>query len=212
MRRFAAFSNEYPWQWAPAEVEAFFDLLRSDEADHVIPSRLNASTTSRRPPPSLFDTGQALPPLDLKPPRPRRRGRDDLAGLLFTGQTRDNQLDSDLDSLRAQLHTLATDSAAIPTPQRGPLAGTQTFALATRYTLLLAAAARLGFWQAAQTRKNPFVGDPRWLAAVLARVRGHLGGHTAALPTGVTDWLLRELIRRERHGISFDLNETTALT
>jgi integrase len=29
VRRFAAFSNEYPWQWTPAEVEAFFDLLRS---------------------------------------------------------------------------------------------------------------------------------------------------------------------------------------
>ncbi|MCW6003534.1 hypothetical protein K1W54_02890 [Micromonospora sp. CPCC 205371] len=35
---------------------------------------------------------------------------------------------------------------------------------------------------------------------------------TSALPTGVTDWLLRELIRRERHGISFDLNDTTVLT
>jgi len=29
VRRFAEFSNQYPWQWAPAEVEAFFDFLRS---------------------------------------------------------------------------------------------------------------------------------------------------------------------------------------
>jgi hypothetical protein len=29
VRRFAAFSNQYPWQWAPVEVEAFFDHLRS---------------------------------------------------------------------------------------------------------------------------------------------------------------------------------------
>jgi integrase/recombinase XerD len=29
VRRFAEFSNEYPWQWRPAEVEAFFDALRS---------------------------------------------------------------------------------------------------------------------------------------------------------------------------------------
>jgi len=28
VRRFAEFSNEYPWQWRPAEVEAFFDALR----------------------------------------------------------------------------------------------------------------------------------------------------------------------------------------
>ncbi len=29
VRRFAAFSNEYPWQWLPGEVEAFFDQLRA---------------------------------------------------------------------------------------------------------------------------------------------------------------------------------------
>jgi integrase/recombinase XerD len=29
VRRFASFSNEYPWQWQPAEVEAFFADLRS---------------------------------------------------------------------------------------------------------------------------------------------------------------------------------------
>ncbi|MEU3855731.1 tyrosine-type recombinase/integrase [Streptomyces sp. NPDC029554] len=29
VRRFAEFSNQYPWQWAPVEVEAFFDHLRS---------------------------------------------------------------------------------------------------------------------------------------------------------------------------------------
>ncbi|MFC0624574.1 acyl-CoA dehydrogenase [Kribbella deserti] len=164
------------------------------------------------PPPSLFDTAQTLPPLDLGRLALSAGGRDDLAGLLVAGQTQDNQLDGDLGSLRVQLHTLATDSAAIPPPERGPLAGPQTFALARRYTLLLAAAAGLGFWQTAQTRGNPFAGDPRWLAAVLTRLRGHLGGHTEALPTDVTDWLLRELIRRERDGISFDLNETTVLT
>jgi len=29
VRRFAAFSNEYPWQWLPGEVEAFFGDMRS---------------------------------------------------------------------------------------------------------------------------------------------------------------------------------------
>jgi site-specific recombinase XerD len=29
VRGFAEFSNEYPWQWAPAEAESFFDALRS---------------------------------------------------------------------------------------------------------------------------------------------------------------------------------------
>jgi site-specific recombinase XerD len=29
VRRFAGFSNQYPWQWQPAEAEAFFESLRS---------------------------------------------------------------------------------------------------------------------------------------------------------------------------------------
>lgn len=32
LRRFHRFSNQYPWQWQPAEVEAFFDHLRSARA------------------------------------------------------------------------------------------------------------------------------------------------------------------------------------
>ncbi|WP_411110021.1 hypothetical protein [Streptomyces sp. c-19] len=31
VRRFAAFTNEYPWQWQAAEVEAFIDHLRSGQ-------------------------------------------------------------------------------------------------------------------------------------------------------------------------------------
>jgi hypothetical protein len=30
VRRFAEFTNQYPWQWEPAEVEAFFDHLRTE--------------------------------------------------------------------------------------------------------------------------------------------------------------------------------------
>ena len=29
VRRFAAFTGQYPWEWAPAEVEAFFDHIRA---------------------------------------------------------------------------------------------------------------------------------------------------------------------------------------
>lgn len=29
VRRFAAFTNQYPWEWQPAEVEAFFDDIRT---------------------------------------------------------------------------------------------------------------------------------------------------------------------------------------
>jgi integrase/recombinase XerD len=30
VRRFAAYTNQYPWQWEPAEVEAFFEYLRAN--------------------------------------------------------------------------------------------------------------------------------------------------------------------------------------
>ncbi|MEU9099313.1 tyrosine-type recombinase/integrase [Streptomyces sp. NPDC048361] len=33
VRRFAEFTNEYPWQWQPAEAEAFLDHLRSRKPD-----------------------------------------------------------------------------------------------------------------------------------------------------------------------------------
>ena len=30
VRRFAAFTGQYPWEWQPAEVEAFFDHIRAE--------------------------------------------------------------------------------------------------------------------------------------------------------------------------------------
>ncbi|MFF0595676.1 tyrosine-type recombinase/integrase [Streptomyces antibioticus] len=36
VRRFAAFTNEYPWQWQAAEVEAFIDHLRSGQRPIVV--------------------------------------------------------------------------------------------------------------------------------------------------------------------------------
>ncbi|QGZ52517.1 hypothetical protein GPZ77_33110 [Streptomyces sp. QHH-9511] len=36
VRRFAAFTNEYPWQWRAAEVEAFIDHLRSGQRPIVV--------------------------------------------------------------------------------------------------------------------------------------------------------------------------------
>ena len=35
-RRFAAFTDQYPWEWEPAEVEAFFDHLRAGTRLHGV--------------------------------------------------------------------------------------------------------------------------------------------------------------------------------
>jgi len=36
VRRLATFSNQYPWQWQPAEVEAFFDHLRARNPNFTV--------------------------------------------------------------------------------------------------------------------------------------------------------------------------------
>jgi hypothetical protein len=36
VRRLATFSNQYPWQWEPAEVEAFFDHIRANNPNFTV--------------------------------------------------------------------------------------------------------------------------------------------------------------------------------
>ena len=36
VRRLATFSNQYPWEWQPAEVEAFFDHLRANNPNFTV--------------------------------------------------------------------------------------------------------------------------------------------------------------------------------
>ncbi|MEV0136389.1 hypothetical protein AB0H83_49205 [Dactylosporangium sp. NPDC050688] len=47
VRRFAVFSNQYPWQWTPAEVEAFFDSLRGGEQPIVVSTARGYQTVLR---------------------------------------------------------------------------------------------------------------------------------------------------------------------
>ena len=36
VRRFAAFTGQYPWEWEPAEVEAFFDRIRANNPGFTV--------------------------------------------------------------------------------------------------------------------------------------------------------------------------------
>jgi len=36
VRRLAKFSNQYPWEWQPAEVEAFFDNVRANNPNFTV--------------------------------------------------------------------------------------------------------------------------------------------------------------------------------
>ncbi|MFD7082246.1 tyrosine-type recombinase/integrase [Streptomyces sp. NPDC059918] len=47
VRRFAEFTNQYPWQWQPAEIEAFFDHLRNDRASFAVSTGRSYQNTLR---------------------------------------------------------------------------------------------------------------------------------------------------------------------
>ncbi len=47
VRRFAEFANQYPWQWEPAEVEAFFDHLRAGNPRMTVSTARNYQNALR---------------------------------------------------------------------------------------------------------------------------------------------------------------------
>ncbi|OEV02629.1 tyrosine-type recombinase/integrase [Streptomyces oceani] len=47
VRRFAEFTNQYPWQWEPAEVEAFIDYLRSRRKTFAVSTGRNYQNALR---------------------------------------------------------------------------------------------------------------------------------------------------------------------
>ncbi|MFF9691044.1 tyrosine-type recombinase/integrase [Streptomyces sp. NPDC014623] len=47
VRRLAEFSNQYPWQWQPAEAEAFFDFLRARRPNFAVSTARNYQNAIR---------------------------------------------------------------------------------------------------------------------------------------------------------------------
>jgi alkylation response protein AidB-like acyl-CoA dehydrogenase len=109
-----------------------------------------------------------------------------------------------MDELR-QLHEEALDLS----PQdRTALASPASFALADRYTVLLAAAAVLGVWQQARDGADPFLADPSWAAEALQRLARRLGHKAADLPAGCAERVHEEVLRRFREHRSYDLYDS----
>ncbi|GLH96524.1 acyl-CoA dehydrogenase [Phytohabitans aurantiacus] len=170
------------------------------------------------PPPALFDPAAALPELAFTRLALSSSGRDDITGLLLSAAAHGPEAGIGPDagalvaSLSDQLRTLAERASAIPPLRRGPLADAETFALAENYAMLLGAAAAVGVWRAGHARGDAFLGAPRWLTAALARLHARLTRTAAPLPDGTVEWLLGELVCRERDGLSLDLSRTPVLT
>ncbi len=105
-----------------------------------------------------------------------------------------------------EMRELAASVARLSISNRTVLAGPRGFALADRYAQVLAGAACLGVWRAAQEAPEPgFVSDPAWVTAALHRLAKGLGLRPGPLPPPVLARLHAELADRYDRRRTLDL-------
>ncbi|MFF4650449.1 acyl-CoA dehydrogenase family protein [Streptomyces sp. NPDC001380] len=111
--------------------------------------------------------------------------------------------------LMDELRQLQEQSLELSLEDRTALASPASFALADRYTVVLAGAAVLGVWrQAAAEGADPFLADPAWAAAALDRLLRRLGHRLPDPPASCEERVQQELMRRFDERRSFDLYDT----
>ncbi|WP_079086056.1 acyl-CoA dehydrogenase [Streptomyces silvensis] len=111
--------------------------------------------------------------------------------------------------LTAELRRLRAACTTLAPLSRHCLANPQTYALADRYTLLLAAAACLGVWRHQQGGPDVFLARSGWLVSALLRICTRLG--IGPLPAGAPApeaQVFAELLRRHHQPSSFDLYDS----
>jgi alkylation response protein AidB-like acyl-CoA dehydrogenase len=106
-----------------------------------------------------------------------------------------------------ELRQVQEHSRALSATDRTALARPAAFALAERYTVLLAAASAIGVWQQARG-DGTFLADPAWLAAALHRLARRLGRRPPELPPRCGERIDREVLRRFEQQRSYDLYDT----
>lgn len=168
------------------------------------------------PPPELFRTGADLPPLNYRllgiagggdfmaasligsagRLAPSRRVGGQIAALADLAET----FVAELRALRETCRRLPPQGAAV-------LGDPAVCVLSDRYSLIAAAAAVLGIWEG-QDGTDPFLADAAWAVLALSRIGERLGIPVPELPDGCAAYVLDELIRRYRAGLSCDLDAT----
>jgi alkylation response protein AidB-like acyl-CoA dehydrogenase len=111
-------------------------------------------------------------------------------------------------ALEDELRSLQSECRDMSPKDRTVLASPKAYAIADRYTLLLAGAACLGVWRHQEPQDDPFLASPAWLAAALTRLVKRLGHPLPKLPDGWEDQLLDEVLNRYHEGRSYDLYDT----
>ncbi|WP_405997576.1 acyl-CoA dehydrogenase [Streptomyces sp. NBC_00829] len=183
-----------------------------------LPRLARTAWFSGRPAPEgLFRVRDGLPPLD-----PARlvlvAGSDALAGSLegaadaVAEGARAGEYTEALtalaQALEDELRSLRSECADMPPRDRTVLASPKAYALADRYTLLLAGAACLGVWRHQEPEDDAFLASPHWIAAALTRLVKRLGRPLPKLPDGWEDRLLDEVLNRYHEARSYDLYDT----
>ena len=108
-----------------------------------------------------------------------------------------------------ELSQLQEEALELTPQDRTALASPASFALADRYTVLLAAAAVLGVWRGqAEDGADSFLADPSWAAEALQRLSRRLGHKSADLPSGCAERVHDEVLRRFREHRSYDLYDS----
>jgi alkylation response protein AidB-like acyl-CoA dehydrogenase len=172
------------------------------------------------PPAALFRPHDDLPPIDLTRPALLGDG-DPLAATLVActdllespgppGRSQKSRpaLRFLARALTGELQELRRAFAEVPPGDRRALASPRCFALADRYTVVLAAAACLGVWREQQTAggaASSFLADPAWPTAALYRLCRRLGLPLPDRPVVGEQRVLAEALARLHGRRSFDL-------
>ncbi|MEV4016587.1 acyl-CoA dehydrogenase [Nonomuraea angiospora] len=149
--------------------------------------------------PESFELDGELPELDFGRLAADAKGVDTLSAALALADA--PELAAFREPFLAELATLRASCLDLPPRERTVSASAGTFALAERYSLVLAAAACAGVWSA---RRDPVT--TAWLTVALARLAGRLGLPHPRPPEGAGRLLFDELVLRHEQGRTFDLS------
>ena len=107
-----------------------------------------------------------------------------------------------------ELRQMQEEALDLSPQDRTALASPASFALADRYTVLLAAASVLGVWREARGGSDEFLADPSWAATALYRLARRLGQKLPDLPESCAERVHEEVLRRFHEHRSYDLYDS----
>jgi alkylation response protein AidB-like acyl-CoA dehydrogenase len=107
--------------------------------------------------------------------------------------------------LTKELEDLGQRCTALRPADLTPDAPPESFALASRYAVLLAASACIGIWRAQRGGDDAFLAKPAWLLAVLHRIGVLLGHEVMPLSESLCHAMFAELVQRYEDQRTFDL-------